>query len=262
MFGFLRRRAERDDPAAAAAKGDHVLAAALYRRRLADDPANALFWRKKLAEALLAAGRPFDAAEEYLAVADALAKQGKMAQVLAVYRTVLRFDADNPDVRARLAEIAGPPPAPARDEGPADAPAMTIRTKLRAFVPLFSEFDHDELAKIVEVMNVHHFRKGQDVFRQGDPGDSLYVLAQGEIALLVEGPEGKPVELERIADNGFFGELSALRPAPRNVTARCLADCEILELTRDYLEAVAIAHPRVWEILEEFQKRRQPPVGI
>ncbi len=99
-------------------------------------------------------------------------------------------------------------------------------------------------------------RGGPDYYPLGGIG------AEGEVALTVQGNGGEPVEVERIAEGGFFGEVSALSRAPRNVTAVTTRPSELLELTRDYLEAVSIVHPRVWEVLEEFQKRRQVPVGV
>jgi hypothetical protein len=46
------------------------------------------------------------------------------------------------------------------------------------------------------------------------------------------------------------------------VTETTAAPTELLELSRDYLEAVAIAHPRVWQVLEAFQKSRLIPAGV
>lgn len=251
------------DPGQAVAARDYDAAIAMYRAWVVEDKARASNWRKKLAEVLALAGRRREAVAEYLAAADALAREDRMVQALALYRTVLRLDPSNQEVRAKLGEIAAEP-APPPPAAPSLTPpaAMTIRTRLRKIVPLFSSFEREELTQIVQLMKPCTFSAGESIFRQGDAGDSIFIIVQGEVALTVRGREDQPVELERLTDGGFFGEMSAFRAASRNVTAVAVRSCELLELKREYLEAVAIAHPHVSQVLEEWQRNRVTPVGV
>lgn len=259
MFGAIRRR--RADPARALAAGDHDAARAIYEERLRSEPGHAGHWRRKIAECLLAAGRRREAVEAYLAAAAELERQGHSLQAVAVYTAVRRIDPTNPAVAERLGELAASrAPDPDRPEPPAEG-KLTIRTRLRAYAPLFSEFDRDELTHVLQVTRLHQFSAGQLIFRQGDPGDSLFVVVQGQVTLTVDGVDGEPVVIEWIRDGGCFGEVSALSRTPRNVTATTTVPTEVLELSRDYLEAVAIAHPRVWQVLETFQRNRLIPAG-
>lgn len=270
MLGFWKKQQPvHTDPVKALAAGDLDRALVLFREQARRDPSRATTYLRKAGDVLQQAGRPREAAAEYLAAARLYEREGKMGQVLALYRAVLRIDPQNDDVRARLADIAadtgptGPRPgAPAAAVPAEQSPAETIRTRLRTVVPLFSLFERDELTSILEVMNNHAFRAGQKVFEQGQSGDSLYILVQGEILLSVRGSEDEAVEIERLRDTGVFGEVSALTRAPRNMTAQCVTACEVLELTHDYIEAVAIAQPRVWDVLEQFRRTRQIPVGV
>ncbi len=282
LFGKKPGRAV--DPVRAIADKDYDTAIDHYRERLRVEPALAATWHRKLADVLVLADRKPQAVVEYLAASAVLMREDRAVQAIALYRTVLRLDPDNREVRNRLAEIAverapapehfstaasAPPPAPPEPAGPphenepsAPIAKMTIRTRLRRFVPLFSQFDQDELTRLVQVMDARTVRAREVVFRQGDRGESIVILAKGEIVLSVLGAEGEQVEIERLRDGGFFGEMSALNRTPRNVTATAATECELLELTRDYLEAVAIAHPRVWDVLAEVQRARQAPVGV
>ncbi len=273
MLGIFGRRKKHRDPAQAVAAGDYDAAVETYRRWILEDQPRAANWRKKLAEVLVAAGRKREAVLEYLAVAEALAREDHMVQALALYRIVLRLDPHNQAVQARLGEIAADP-APPRAAGDSETPprppedsatppaAMTIRTRLRKTTPLFSSFEQDELTQIVALMTTRTFAAGELVFRQGDAADSIFFVAQGEVALTVRGRDGQPVELERLTIGGAFGEVSAVRSSARSVTAVAVSSSELLELKREYLEAVAIAHPRVWQVLEEWQRRRAAPVGV
>lgn len=263
MFGRKKNRAnESMDPTALIARGDYDAAAAIYRERARNDRDRAAAWHKRAGETLALAGRVAEGIGEYLAAAACFEKEDRMLQAIALYKAALRLDPKHPAVNAKLAEIAQSEEE--RKQG-AEAASMTIRTRLKRYAPLFSEFSRDELTGIVPVMEVHHVAAGAVVFQQGDAGDSLFIVAQGEIALTVGGSEragSERVEIDRVTDGGCFGEVSALTRAPRNFTAIATRPSELLELQRDYLEAVAIAHPRVWDVLEHFQKSRRIPVGV
>jgi tetratricopeptide (TPR) repeat protein len=258
---FFHRSEPESDPVKAVAARDYNRAIEIYREWTTKDPARAAQWQKKLAEVLVLAGRRAEAVKAYLTAAALLAREDRMVQVLALYRTALRLDPANVEVKAKIADIAAEsqPAVQTQSTGPA---GMTIRTRLRRKVPLFSQFEREELTGILEVMNFHRLRPGKVVFNQGDPGESIFIVVQGEVALAVRGSDSENVELERIGEGGFFGEVSALNRTPRNVSAICTADTELLELTRDYLEALAIANPRIWDVLEQFQRTRQVPAGI
>jgi hypothetical protein len=261
MLRFLRRKSPRE-PAEAIAAGDYDAALAIYLQRAREDSQNAATWRKKAAEVLAMAGRRSEAIEHYLAAAELLAAQDRMLQVVALYKAVQRLDPDNEIVATKLGEIAASEEERRGQRG--DPAGMTIRTRLRSYAPLFSEFSREELTGVVDVMRLHRLPAGARVFGQGDPGDSLFIIVQGEVALTVRGrrSEDEPSEVDRLTEGACFGEVSALSRAPREVSAITTRPSELFELQRDYLDAVAIAHPRIWKVLETFQKSRSIPVGV
>jgi tetratricopeptide (TPR) repeat protein len=258
---FGGRKPRYGDPAQALAAGDPEAALALCEERLRRDPHNAAQWQRRIAECHLAAGRRAEAVRAYLAAAADLEQQDLLLQAIALYAAVRRIDPQNAEVAARLGEVAADEARDPAQPDPELAGSMTIRTRLRRYAPLFSEFDREELTQILAVTEQHLLPLGQVVFRQGDPGDSIFVVVTGQVALTVDGVGGTPVLIETVSDGGCFGELSALARVPRNVTATTAAPTELLELSRDYLEAVAIAHPRIWQVLEAFQKGRLIPAG-
>jgi tetratricopeptide (TPR) repeat protein len=265
MFGlFRKKKAAPGDPTRAVLNGDFEAALRLYREELRKAPQKAATLHKRIAETLIQAGRAEEAIEAYLAAGRAYEAQDRMLQALALYKAALRIDPTHRAAKQQLEQFALPEP-----EAPTPAlptvqrsKAAPLRTKPQKNVPLFSEFHSEELAGIIDCMQLHRFNSGHVVFTQGDEGDSLFIVAQGEVALTVASAGGQPVELERIQDGGFFGEVSALGQSPRNVTATTTRKTELFELGRDYLEALAIANPHIWEVLESFQKNRVMPVGI
>jgi len=86
---------------------------------------------------------------------------------------------------------------------------------------------------------------GEILFRDGDPGDALYVVISGRIRVLSTGQNGReetPVEVGR---GELLGELGVLTGAPRNATAKAIRDSELVRLSRAGLFALAKQHLEV-----------------
>ncbi len=232
-----------------------------YRRKLRQQPRQAADWYRRIAEAQMQAGRRNEAVEAYLRAAEIHERDDLNLKAMALYKAVLRIDPDNSVVLDKLGELAcGRQPEP--DVPAADPGAMTLRTRLQRYAPLFSEMDRETLCAVVEVMECRQAEAGEVIFRQGDAGDSLFIITSGEVALTVESADKEAIELQRLNDGACFGEVSAISRLPRNVSAIATMPTELLELSRDYLEAVSIAHPQLWTTLERFQQRRLVPVGV
>ena len=69
------------------------------------------------------------------------------------------------------------------------------------------------------------FRAGQDVFREGEPGDVMYVVRQGQVELRVKG-----VLMETLGPGGVLGEMALIDHAPRSATATAKTDCELVPI--------------------------------
>lgn len=74
--------------------------------------------------------------------------------------------------------------------------------------------------------------KGKVIFRQGDPGDQMFVVVEGRVRLTI-GAEGHEKEVAVLSPGEFFGELSLLRDMPRSATAEALDDTTLLVIGRD-----------------------------
>lgn len=70
------------------------------------------------------------------------------------------------------------------------------------------------------------------LFRQGDPGNEMFVIAAGRIRLTI-GTEGHEKEVALLGPGEFFGELSLLEGAPRSATAQAAEDSTLLAIGRD-----------------------------
>lgn len=84
---------------------------------------------------------------------------------------------------------------------------------------LFAGIESDLLDEIVPDVRVLQFDAGEIVFREGDPGDKLYLVGQGSVKLSKSCRDGQQETLEFVQSGNFFGEMGLLDGAPRSAMA-------------------------------------------
>ncbi len=97
---------------------------------------------------------------------------------------------------------------------------------------------------------------GGIVVSEGDPGDSIFIIANGSVRILVVGGHGRALEIRRLDAGDFFGEVAALSGRPRSATVVATADCGLLEIDRWALEMLVEARPGARPILEGARDHR------
>jgi len=110
--------------------------------------------------------------------------------------------------------------------------ALSVSTVLSR-VPFFAGVPADELEKLASSLQRRTVRAGKAVFRQDDPGSSLYVIESGVVKVQRTSPEGKEVILTILGPGDFFGELALLDGEPRSADAVAKEDTALLVLERD-----------------------------
>jgi Cyclic nucleotide-binding domain len=94
------------------------------------------------------------------------------------------------------------------------------------------------LEQLASALAPARFATGSTVFSQGDRGDRFYVIAEGEIAIAVD---GRPAPLLGPGDS--FGEIALLRDTPRTATATVRSDAPVYTPERDEFLAAVTGHP-------------------
>ncbi len=108
----------------------------------------------------------------------------------------------------------------------------TFAVQALARCPLFANADERILQSIANKLRRRRFRRGEVIMHQGDPGDSLHVVASGAVKIVLPSAEGEEAIIATLRPGDFFGELALLDGAPRSATATSLEQSEMLVLPR------------------------------
>jgi CRP-like cAMP-binding protein len=97
---------------------------------------------------------------------------------------------------------------------------------------LFAHVEPAGLSVLARAMVTRRFRRNEVIFHQGDPGDSLHVLASGAVKIVLPSSEGDEAIIATLNPGDFFGELALLDGAPHSATATAVEPVETLSLAR------------------------------
>jgi CRP-like cAMP-binding protein len=103
--------------------------------------------------------------------------------------------------------------------------------------PLFEMLSEAELQVLAELSRARPFAAGEVVFREGDAGDALFVLAKGEVEVVTSGAGAHPHALAAISAPDAFGEMSLIDREVRSATVRARTECVALQLGADSFTA-------------------------
>ncbi len=101
------------------------------------------------------------------------------------------------------------------------------------------------------------FAKGEKVCRQGDTGDTFYIIRSGRVGVEVRDADGEIFLRNEMASGNYFGEMALLTGEPRSATVYALIDSELLSVDKEDLRGVIVANHEVEEIISKVLARRQ-----
>ena len=111
-------------------------------------------------------------------------------------------------------------------------------------IPLLEKLSTDALAVVSPLLVRREVPRGQVVFREGDPGDRLFMIARGAIDISVMNEGQRRSRIVTMAAGAVFGEVALLDGKPRSATAVAAEGSVLYELSRDVLlNELATKHP-------------------
>ena len=129
------------------------------------------------------------------------------------------------------------------------------KTELLRRIPLFQHMTYKELLSILGIARGRQFEKGQNIIKEGEQGDEVYVLFRGKVDVLKSG-----LKIAQLKAGGHFGEMGLVDQAPRSATVSAVEDTSAISIDRDSLlklmrRDALLAVKLLWSFVQVLSER-------
>ena len=132
---------------------------------------------------------------------------------------------------------------------------MAVTDTLRK-VPLFSQLAPSDLERVSEISRERAYPRNSVILFEDDPGDALYVVAQGQVKVVLIGEDGREVILSVMGEGEFFGEMALVDDEPRSAHVIAMEDSTLLVLRREDFQGILKQTPGIaLALLRELSRR-------
>ncbi|MCK9376799.1 MAG: Crp/Fnr family transcriptional regulator [Syntrophobacterales bacterium] len=121
---------------------------------------------------------------------------------------------------------------------------------------VFENLQPAEMAALAQAARRKPYKKGQEVFAQGDPANQMFLIKAGRVKLSKITAEGNEITLDIRKAGDFLGESMLIEEADYPLTALCLAETLICGFTRAGFEKLVLEHPQIGlTVIKNLSKR-------
>jgi CRP/FNR family transcriptional regulator, cyclic AMP receptor protein len=111
-------------------------------------------------------------------------------------------------------------------------------------IPLFEALSSDDLGVLAARLVPRSYRAGEVIFNQGDTGNEMYIVADGQVNIFLPGEASRRISLKDLGRGEYFGELGLFDDKPRSASALATTDAALLGLTRSMLASYLENRPQ------------------
>jgi len=112
-------------------------------------------------------------------------------------------------------------------------------------IEIFSDLSAAELAAISAITEELDYSSDQTVIKQNDVGETVFLIIEGDVDVIMEQPNGKEVIIAHISSGGAFGEMALIDDSPRSATIRTTAPSRFLTLHKQEFKETVMEYPRI-----------------
>jgi cAMP-dependent protein kinase regulator len=209
----------------------------------------------------------------YKTAAEYFTKEGYWAKAVALNKIIIGIDPDDKDVQKQISEIYTSkglssqrllvmPRKIKQKEDKIEAETVEQQQEpssdeSQGFnIPLFSDLKTEAMSELLERLAVRRIPKGEMICRDGDPGDSMFVISEGWVEIFNQSQAEGKTTLTSLKDGDFFGEFGLLTDGRRHAWASAKTDTVLLEITARHFDDLAAKYPNVPVILNHYFNTR------
>ena len=119
---------------------------------------------------------------------------------------------------------------------------------------IFQDLDEGELTRVAEVCKDQEFTIGQHIFKEGEPGNRLFIIASGEVRISRTIPGSGEEALAVLKPGATFGEMAIFDRSERSTDAIANTACKLITISRSDFELLLdfnrdIASRVLWSVV-------------
>jgi len=131
-----------------------------------------------------------------------------------------------------------------------------VLKRVLAISPMFEGVPADARMALLDKFTLRSFEDGDVVIREGDVGDTLYLIRSGTVLVKMPGSDAEQNLHVTLAEGEFFGEVAMLTGRPRTTTIHAKGSVELMELSRSDFEMISSQYPSVKAVVQAYLQLR------
>ncbi|MDX8403377.1 MAG: cyclic nucleotide-binding domain-containing protein [Mariprofundaceae bacterium] len=133
-----------------------------------------------------------------------------------------------------------------------------VLARVLAITPVFDGVPPEARVALADKFHLQSYKSGEIIVTEGGSGDTFYLIRSGHVRISTNGMgnQSEQIELGKMGEGSFFGEVSLLTDKPRTATVTADDNLELMELTRGDFNGIAADYPSVLKVVEAYQKQR------
>lgn len=121
-------------------------------------------------------------------------------------------------------------------------------------IALFNQLPPEEVKQLAPYIHTRHFKNGTRMVHQGDAGDSLFIIENGEVDILDDSQGG--TKIARLHKDEVFGEMALLTGEPRTASAIAVTDTKVWIIYKEDFDRLIGDAPHLAEAVQALAKER------
>ncbi len=156
-------------------------------------------------------------------------------------------EAENAHIRFVAREILRSKGASSKETDMETRTSISIPDKILHLrgIQIFEDLSVGEMAAIASVTEEMVCLPGEDVIREGEAGETMYMIISGQVSVIKNKGEGEEIELDRIKPGDYFGEMALFEDQVRSATIRTVEKTGLLVLHKREFEEIVREYPQI-----------------
>ncbi|MCE1248285.1 MAG: mechanosensitive ion channel [Firmicutes bacterium] len=124
-------------------------------------------------------------------------------------------------------------------------------------IDFLQDLDSGEIQDVINRIKLLKFAENEQIIKQGDSGDTFYIIKQGTVKVTAENDKGETIFTKDMEAGNFFGEISVLTGEPRTASIFSKGSVELLMLNKNDFEYLLKKFPNLAEKISQKIAQRQ-----